>query len=66
MHAYQLGRQRLKRSCTRKLRYEQEIAALLRAADIWKNGGPHMRAYGCPHCGGWHLARTTLLTQEVA
>ena len=43
------------RGCQGKHRFGSEYDAGKRAKTIEIGGGPAMRAYLCPHCGGYHL-----------
>ena len=43
--------------CERKRPFLSEDEALRRAQQIAAKGGPPMKAYQCPHCNAWHLAR---------
>lgn len=43
--------------CTRKTRYTTEKIARRVAEKCRQLRGAELKAYGCPHCGGYHLAR---------
>lgn len=43
------------RSCARKHRYPTAEEASCRAKDLRCQGFPAVIAYGCRHCGGWHV-----------
>lgn len=45
------------RSCHMKHRYFDEISAVIVANKRAARGAPPLRAYACPHCGGWHLTK---------
>lgn len=45
-------------SCGRKVRYPDEHSARKQAGKAYdrdQRGAERLRAYECPHCGGWHL-----------
>lgn len=61
MHPQLQGRQRLARRCAGKHRFAFELQALAHAS--WRSvRGVWLRAYGCDHCGGWHLTKQEPLT----
>ncbi len=45
--------------CTDKVRYRDEIAAMMAITNIGEHGRDTgkspVRPYRCPHCKGWHL-----------
>ncbi len=43
-------------TCRRKRTYPDEATAA-DAVTVAEWDGLRLRAYHCPHCGGWHLAR---------
>lgn len=46
------------RSCTRKKGYPSEEIARLSISSIREvNPSAELRAYGCRHCGRWHIGR---------
>lgn len=52
----------------RKKRFRDRIAALMALEKIqaWGSdrGTKPIRAYHCPHCGGWHLTSQEFKTKE--
>lgn len=45
------------RQCGRKLRYPDEITAVLKAQRISAEKGIDLFVYHCDICGGWHLTK---------
>lgn len=43
------------RQCTRKRIFNDEQAAIRKAAERAEATGVPLRAYPCPHCGAWHI-----------
>lgn len=44
-------------ACGRKVRYSNRASAIHVARRRMAAGSPPLRAYQCPHCGGWHLTK---------
>lgn len=51
-------------ACTTKKRYTTETYARRVAAELSEARGYPLRAYGCPHCGGWHLTKMPYLAER--
>lgn len=49
----------VRRMCSGKKRFEKENAALVKAAQVVRDGGPVTRVYKCPNCKRWHLSTKT-------
>ena len=45
------------RQCGRKMRYQDEISAMLKAQQISASKGVDLFVYHCDICGGWHLTK---------
>ena len=43
-----------RRACERKKRYERDEAVKV-MVQLRRKGEPHMNAYHCRYCGGWHV-----------
>jgi hypothetical protein len=47
-------------SCVNKVRYRDlDDAKRAKARYMRRRPDAPLRAYDCPHCGGWHLTRQT-------
>ena len=42
-------------SCSRKVRYPNELCATRAALSSMRRGAPPLYVYPCRFCGGWHL-----------
>lgn len=48
------------RSCTRKRRYDDKVAAEKAMAELRHKGQRGLNAYHCHHCKGWHVGHVPL------
>lgn len=59
MNAPATSREHQRRSCERKRRHPDQIAALVFAVhQMEKTPGLKLDTYKCRYCHGWHLCRT--------
>jgi rubrerythrin len=49
--------ERIQSDCSTKHRFDCEKLATKAVQRIKQDGGPDLRVYACPWCGGFHLAR---------
>ena len=63
----ELDRKLRRRSCERKRRYPDHIAALAFAIhEMERQPGLKLDTYRCRFCGGWHLYRAKGSTRRLA
>lgn len=51
--------------CGRKVQFISKQDAESRVRAILRRDGVKMKAYNCPHCNGWHLAKVKTKRKKV-
>lgn len=55
-----------KRQCERKTKFSGMGEAIAHAQNLRRKSRQTYDAYGCPHCGGYHVGRrTNVVKQEI-